>query len=71
MEPKNKQMAHPHEKFDDIIFDVDTVASATECTGLIPTPPISEEAADSYTELYTIPKPVQEKNNGLQKYKKQ
>ena len=38
-DPKNKQMA-PMDMEDDF-FDYDTVASATECTGLIQTPPVS------------------------------
>jgi hypothetical protein len=46
---------------DDLFFDLDDIASATECTGLIPTPPESEAEAESYTQLYSIPKP-QESN---------
>ncbi len=34
---------------------LDSVASGTECTGLTPTPPLGEEEADSYTEIYDIP----------------
>ncbi len=47
--------------FDDIadydFLDVVGVASATECTGLMPTPPIKESDVDSYTDLYDIPQP--------------
>lgn len=50
----------------DELFDGDNVASATECTGLIPTPPLSEEEAESYTEIYNIPQPKNNVNNGLQ-----
>lgn len=42
------------------IEDFDTVASASECTGLIPTPPINEAQAEAYTDIYTIPKPSKE-----------
>ena len=44
----------------DEIEDFDTVASASECTGLIPTPPVNESQAESYTDIYTIPKPSKE-----------
>ena len=70
MEPKNKQMARPDATYDDIIFDVDTVASSMDCTGPIPTPPTSEAEAESYTELYTIPRPEQDEDNGYQQLKK-
>lgn len=33
------------------------VASATECTGLMPTPPANQAEAESYTDLYPIPQP--------------
>jgi hypothetical protein len=42
---------------DDYFFDMNTVASTTECTGLIPTPPVSEFEAESYTDIYGIPQP--------------
>ncbi len=35
----------------------DTVVSGTECTGLVPTPPESEQESEAYSDLYTIPKP--------------
>lgn len=41
----------------DDIEDFDTVVSASECTGLIPTPPVNEAQAESYTDIYAIPKP--------------
>ena len=34
-----------------------SVASSTDCTGLIPTPPITDEEADSYTDLHDVPRP--------------
>lgn len=45
------------------IYDPDIVVSATDSTGLIPTPPQSEDEAESYTEIYDIPQP-QVKNKG-------
>ena len=44
---KNKQVEPMN--LEDDFFDLDTVACATECTGLIPTPPASDEEAESST----------------------
>ena len=41
---------------DDVLNKIDSVASATECTGLMPTPPETEEEAESYNEIYVVPK---------------
>ena len=50
--PKDKQALQPN----DNLF-LDDVVSTTECTGLIPTPPQNEAEAESYTDLYAVPKP--------------
>ena len=63
-DPKNKQMA-PMDMEDDFFY-YDTVASATECTGLIQTPPVSDEEAEAYTEIYAIPQPENRNPDGLQ-----
>lgn len=55
---------------DDKFYDMGSVASASDCTGLIPSPPVNEEEAESYAELYNIPQPTDEINNGLQNIKK-
>ena len=40
----------------DSIFDETfNVASSTECTGLIPSAPLSGAQADSYSEIYDVP----------------
>lgn len=68
---RNKQIA-PKDDDDEYIYSCsDTVVSGTECTGLIQTPPTSEQEAESYTDLYTIPKPVKGADHGLQKEKKE
>ncbi len=51
------------------IYDSDFVVSATDSTGLIPTPPQSADEAESYTEMYDIPQP-QVKNEGKRYTKK-
>lgn len=57
---ENKQLAPKNDDdIDDYIYScTDNVASTTECTGLIPAPPVSESEAESYTDLYSIPKPA-------------
>lgn len=57
MDKRNKQLVPETDEDDDIISSVDTVASGTECTGLIPTPPETEAEAEAYASLYTIPRP--------------
>lgn len=42
----------------DLIDDICSTASATECTGLIQIPPTSEEEAESYQKIYVIPEQV-------------
>lgn len=68
---KNKQMAPTDDDEEYVYSCVDTVASNTECTGLIQTPPASESEAESYTDLYTIPKPTKGNDHDLQREKKE
>ncbi|MDD6735377.1 MAG: hypothetical protein PUE13_03585 [Clostridiales bacterium] len=42
----------------DITEKLNTVASATECTGLIQIPPTNEEEAESYGDIYVVPEQV-------------
>ncbi len=51
---------------DNEFFNAESVVSATECTGLIQTPPISVDEAESYSEIYDVPHTDVEVNNGLQ-----
>ncbi len=51
--PQDKQGAFQEDPLEEMM----DVASATECTGLIPAPPANEAEAESYTELYPIPQP--------------
>ena len=41
---------------DDVLNKIDSVASATECTGLMYRPPETDEEAESYTDIYVVPK---------------
>ena len=78
MEQKNKQLAPKKAEhkssvdFTDFVDSCsDTVVSGTECTGLVPTPPESEQESEAYSDLYTIPKPdAKQKGNAQNKNKK-
>lgn len=41
---------------EDSFFETNSVISSTECTGMIPDLPCTEEAADAYKEIYDVPK---------------
>jgi hypothetical protein len=51
---------------EDTFFDGESVVSATECTGLVQTPPASVDEAESYNEIYDVPHPKNRVNNGIQ-----
>lgn len=53
-------------KDEDTFFDGESVVSATDCTGLIQTPPASVDEAESYNQIYDIPHTKSKVNNGLQ-----
>mgnify|MGYP000985098506 CR=1 FL=1 len=55
---------------EDEFFNTESVVSATECTGLIQTPPITEFEAESYKEIYDVPLNQEKVDNGLQNEKK-
>ena len=63
-----KDKKQPIQEPDDIdtFFGSESVTSATECTGLIQTPPTSVSEADSYSEIYDVPHTDKKVNNGLQ-----
>ena len=50
---------------DDLLSEHNGVASATECTGLMPTPANDYSEAESYSEIYVVPKTVNEKEKEL------
>ena len=59
----------PIDQDDDKLFDEQfSVASSTDCTGLIPAAPANEAEAESYGELYDIPlaKKAKDANNHMQ-----
>lgn len=50
------EQMHSKDYAEDVLGKIDSVASATECTGLMPAPPENEEEAESYNEIYVVPK---------------
>lgn len=64
---KNKQTKQaPDQRFSvdnftfefDILDKTNSVASATECTGLMPTQPQDLDEASAYTDIYVVPEQV-------------
>ncbi|HOV70397.1 MAG TPA: hypothetical protein PLZ84_08755 [Clostridia bacterium] len=39
-----------------------SVTSTTDCTGLMPTRPITDDEEESYTDIYDIPRPKHKEN---------
>lgn len=46
---------------DDLLNESNGVVSATECTGLMPTPANDYDEAESYNEIYVVPRVVNKK----------
>lgn len=55
----------PEEIEYDVLVDTNSVASATECTGLMYAPPEDEYEAESYSNIYSVPKTPNEKEKKL------
>jgi len=51
--------------FEDSLENDNKVASNTDCTGLVQSPPLNSEQSNSYSELHNIPKPQDYKNKQL------
>lgn len=56
----------PHNYVAEVLDNDENVASATDMTGLMPTPEFTEAAAESYSDLMPVPKQV----NKINKIKK-
>lgn len=63
MDEKNKKIRPKSDN--DKFFDSNVVVSSTECTGLMPTPPLSVDEAESYTEIYDLPQPKVKADKGM------
>lgn len=61
---KNKPKNEREDEIDyekDLLLDTNSVASANECTGLMPTIPSDMYEAESYTDIYSVAKQESEK----------
>lgn len=57
---ENKQSLKDEDSFN---YDVTKTNSATDCTGLMPTPPQNEYELNSYLDVYEMRPSVPPKNN--------
>ena len=66
LKDKKKKQVFP---IDEDALGMGVVVSSTECTGLMPTPPLSEQDEQSYTDIYDIPQPGNNPLNDKEKTK--
>lgn len=52
---KKRPLPYDEQDGDELFEDQMSVSSMTECTGLIPSAPVSEPEIDSYSAIYDIP----------------
>lgn len=50
-----KMQDYDAESADEFYSDLFSVASSTECTGLVPSAAYTDDEVDSYTDIYAIP----------------
>ena len=52
---KNQSLPYDAEDEEELYREMLKVASANECTGMIPAAPASQPEVDSYSEIYDVP----------------
>ncbi len=54
---KNNHPPRPYDAVDEeeLYEEMMDVASSTECTGLMPTPPVTKRETESYSKIFDIP----------------
>jgi hypothetical protein len=57
MEPEKKNAKQKMQELLNQNYEIGSVASFTDCTGMMYAPPVSEEELDSYSEINLMPKP--------------
>lgn len=64
MDPKQPPKRPYNPEDDDYLFDEEmSVASSTECTGMMPTPSKTEDEIESYSKIYDIPLAVDDQES--------
>jgi hypothetical protein len=54
----------PERDWYDLPFGPKTITSSTECTGLIPSLPETEDEVEAYKALYDVPKQANKEKDG-------
>lgn len=67
MNDKNPSRPYDMQDDEELYNEMMEVASATECTGLMPTPPITRSETKSYDKIYDIPLAEDEAVNEMKK----
>ena len=67
MNDKNPYRPYDMQDDEELYDEMMEVASATECTGLLPTPPVSRPETKSYDKIYDIPLAKDESVNEMKK----
>ena len=57
MTPPEKDVYNPNVSREPDPYNMTNAASSSDCTGLIPTPPITEEEMESYMSIYDYQPP--------------
>ena len=52
-----------------VVEDSNVVVSSTECTGLTPSAVLNRAESESYSNIYPVPLPINQVDNGLQREK--
>ena len=70
-ENKKTKLPYNPEANEELFDQMFEVASSTECTGLFPTPPMTDEEINSYSNIYDVPltKNIEAKNKEQQNNK--
>lgn len=64
MREENKKKKDKYNvSFEDYLENSSKIASSSECTGLVQTPPATDEESTAYADIYKIPKPQDHKRN--------
>ena len=62
MKKDEKKERASYEESDEVKYYEHSVTSTTDCTGLMPSRPISDDEEESYTDIYNIPRPKHKEN---------
>lgn len=66
---KKETKYHEFDFIDDDDYVSLDISSATECTGMVPTPPLTDAEVEGYSDVYSVPqkKAAQTDADGIKK----